>query len=520
MAGGKLSPRQKMINMMYLVLTALLAMNISKDILDALSKIQRDLESSAAAIYRGNQQVYNEFVTAAMEQKRAEEYKEKAFQVKAIADETFDLIEQIKTDLIALHGEVSEDGKIPGADKMEKAANYLLNSEKIGGKDGGKKLRIQITEFREKLVEMVRDNPVLVEALNDEFDTSPQPVGKDGVTTDWERAEFEHIPLAGILTFMASYQSKIRSAESSVILELQKYIDKGTIKFTGVKPVVMPQSTFITTGDSFRAEVFLAAFDENQDPEILIYEVGADSSFIGDGKPLPADRIQNGTGHVRFAGSSPGEKRYGGIIRLGGGDNPVEEKFFINFNVAPPTAVISPTAMNVLYRGVDNPLEIGVPGVDPKDITVTGPGVSKKGDGTYVADVTRVQGTEMKINVSVKDRPGTQSKTFRIKGLPPATGMIYGNRTNIYSESAVQNLTVEAAFKDFPFDLQLKVIQFDIVVPGFPPKTIRGTQLDAGVKQQIQTLRPGTSITIRNIRAEGPRGMKITDVSPISFDVN
>jgi len=518
MAGGKLSPRQKMINMMYLVLTALLAMNISKDILDALSKIQRDLESSAEAVYRGNQQVYNEFVTAAMEQKRAVEFKDMAFSVKAIADETFDFIEQIKTELVALHGEIGEDGKLPGADKMEKAANYLLNSEKIGGKDAGRKLREQIATFRESLVALVKDNPVLVEALNDEFDTSPQPVGKDGVTTDWERAEFEHIPLAGIMTFMASYQSKVRSAESSVILELQQYIDKGTIKFTGVKPVIMPQSTFITTGDTFRAEVFLAAFDENQDPEIILYEVGPDSSFIGEGKSLK--NISNGTGFVRFPASTTGERRWGGIIRLGGGDNPVEEKFFGTYNVSPPTAVISPTAMNVLYRGVDNPLEISVPGVDPKDIDVTGPGISKKPDGTYVADVTRVQGTEMKINVSVKGRPGTQSKTFRIKGLPPATGMVYGNRTTIYSKSAAQNLKVEAAFKDFPFDLSLTVTQFDIVVPGFPPKTIRGTQLDGGVRQQIQTLRPGTSITIRNIRAQGPKGMNITDISPISFDVN
>ncbi|MCC5916827.1 MAG: gliding motility protein GldM [Cryomorphaceae bacterium] len=524
MAGGKLSPRQKMINMMYLVLTALLAMNISKDILDALTKVQRDLESSASAVNRGNVQVYNEFTAAAAEKpERAEKWRVKAFQVKDVADETFDLIETIKTELIALHGEIGDDGKIPGADKREKAANYLLNSKKMGGEDKGKELREQMSKFRENLIKVIGEtNPGLVSSLKEEFSTDPKPINKDGTTAEWEKAEFEHIPLAGVLTFLSSYQAKIRNAEASVISELQKNIDKGTLKFTGVKPVILPISTFVTTGDSFRAEVFLAAYDKDQEPEVILYDGWKDdSTFIGEGRPLTEAQIRNGAGHVRFSASQPGEKRWGGIIRIGGGDNITEEKFWGTYNVAPPSAVISPTAMNVLYRGVDNPLEIGVPGVDPKNLTVSGPGVSPKGDGTYVADVTRVQGTEMKITVGIKDKPGfSQSKTFRIKGLPPATGMVYRNRSTIYSKSAVQNLTVEAEFKDFPFDLNLEVISFDIVVPGFPPKTIRGTKLDGSVRQQIQTLRPGTSITIRNIKAKGPKGINVQDISPISFDVN
>lgn len=522
MAGGKLSPRQKMINMMYLVLTALLALNISKDILDALSKLQYDLESSASAIHRGSQKIYNDFLIAAEENpERAGEWKERAFEVQAVADETFNMIEVIKDELVDLHGEYDEDGKLPGADKREKAANYLLNPEKMGGADGGRKMREQLNKFREKLKEMVDNNPQLIETLDKEFDTSPQPIGKNSVTTaEWEKVLFDHVPLAGVMTFLSSYQSKIRSAEASVITELQKQIDAGTLKFTGVKAVVMPKSTYVTTGDSFRAEVFLAAFDETQEPEIVLYEYDRDSNRIGEGTVLSAEHVRNGAGMVSFPANQTGERFWGGVIRIGSGESVVERDFMESYTVAPPSAVISPTKMNVLYRGVDNPLEISVPGVDPSNLEVSGPGVSAKGDGSYIADVTKVQGTEIDINVSVKGKPFRQSKKFRIKGLPPATGMVLKNRSTIYSKNAIKNAVIEAEYKDFAFDLTLQVLSFDVVIPGFPPQTIRGTRFDDGAKKRIDALRPGSTIVIRNIKAKGPKGINVTDISQISFDVN
>lgn len=522
MAGGKLSPRQKMINMMYLVLTALLALNISKDILDALSKIQYDLESSASAIHRGSQKIYNEFLIAAEENPaRAEEWKNKAFEVQNVADETFDLIETLKTELVALHGEIGDDGKLPGADKREKAGNYLLNPEKMGGADGGRKMREQLNKFREKLVSMVEGNEQLVATLEKEFDTSPQPISKDGMATaEWEKVLFDHVPLAGVMTFLSSYQSKVRSAEASVIAELQKQIDAGTLKFTGVKAVVMPKSTYVTTGDSFRAEVFLAAFDETQEPEIILFEYDRDSNRIGEGTPLSPDRIRSGAGLVNFAANQTGERLWGGIIRIGSGESAVEREFIESYTVAPPSAVISPTKMNVLYRGVDNPLEISVPGVDPSNLEVSGPGLSRQSDGSYIADVTKVQGTEVDIVVSVKGKPFRQSKKFRIKGLPPATGMVLKNRSTIYSKNAVKNAVIEAEYKDFPFDLSLQVLSFDVVVPGFPPQTIRGTRFDDGVKKRIDALRPGSTIVVRNIKAKGPKGINVTDISDVVFDVN
>ncbi len=522
MAGGKLSPRQKMINMMYLVLTALLALNISKDILDALTKLQYDLESSASAIHRSSEKIYTDFMLAAEENpERAGQWRDRALEVQAVSNETFDFIENIKTELVALHGEIDEDGKLPGADKREKAANYLLNPEKMGGADGGRKMREQLNKFREKLKGMVDNNPSLAKTLDKEFDTSPQPIGKNSVATaEWEKVLFDHVPLAGVMTFLSSYQSKVRSAEASVITELQKQIDAGTLKFTGVKEVVVPKSTYVTTGDTFKAEVFLAAFDDTQDPEIVLYEYDRDSNRIGEGITLSGDQIKNGAGFISFPANQTGERFWGGVIRIGSGETAVERSFIQSYTVAPPSAVISPTKMNVLYRGVDNPLEISVPGVDPSQLEVSGPGVSRQGDGTYIADVTKVKGTEIDINVSVKGKPFRQSKKFRIKGLPPATGMVLKNRSTIYSKNAVKNATIEAEYKDFAFDLNLQVLSFDVVIPGFPPQTIRGTRFDDGVKKRIDALRPGSTVVVRNIKAKGPKGINVTDISDVVFDVN
>src|SRR5690606_6365032 len=295
---------------------------------------------------------------------------------------------------------------------------------------------------------------------------------------------------------------------------------KTDVKFTDVEPMVIAKSNYVTQGDEYEAQVFLAAYDATSEPQITI-----------EGKELSVEDIKNGRGTVRFKANSVGEHKWGGMItikQLG-----QEDKTFTikpqTYTVAPPSVVISPTKMNVLYRGVDNPLDIGVPGVDPSKLTVTGPGVKKLGNGSYMADVTNVSGREMQISVSVQevDENGKTvsrnmgSKEFRVKGLPPAVGSVFGKSEGIMSKSLLSRAEVEAKYQDFPFDLDLTVTGFEIAVPGFPPEQVRGNKLPEGVKTRIDRLKPGQTVSIRNIKAvvQG-KGTRVPQIGNISIDVN
>ena len=504
-----------MINMMYLVLTALLALNISKDILNALTKLNDSLDATVQTVDKKNAEIYSAFAAAASENpEKAGPWKDKALQVKSKSDALYKYIEDMKEKLIEVSGGKDEETGLPKSlDAREKPANYLLNQKHAA------ELKKEIDEYRNFVTQFVSEKPQLKANIETNFNTGDQVVGKDNVKVSWESANFEHFPLAAILPFLTDYQAKVRNTESDVISELQYNIGKADLKFTGVRAIVMPKSNYVTQGDEYEAEVFLAAYDDTQEPEITI-----------NGAPLSSDNIENGKGLVKFKANTVGEQKWAGVIKISQiGKDPIEYPIEASYTVAPPSVVISPTKMNVLYRGVDNPLDIGVPGVDPSKLNVTGPGIKKLGNGTYMADVTNVRGTEMKISVSVQetDENGKSinrqmgDKTFRIKGLPPAVGSVFGKSEGIMSKSLLSRAVVEANYQDFPFDLSLNVTGFEVAVPGFPPEQVRGNKLPEGVKTRISKLKPGQTISIRQIKAVvAGKGTRVPQIGNISIDVN
>jgi gliding motility-associated protein GldM len=218
-----------------------------------------------------------------------------------------------------------------------------------------------------------------------------------------------------------------------------------------------------------------------------------------------------------------GTKKWSGEIRLI--TNGEEKTYAINeqtYNVAPPSVVISPTKMNVLYRGVDNPLEVSVPGVDPSNLIVNGPGVKKVGND-YIADVTRNSGGTMKISVSVKEEDGSTksmgSKEFRVKNLPDATGEIFGKTEGLMSANLIKKGKVDAVFNNFDFELPLRVTSFQIIVPPFAPIDCKGNTLSSNAKAALDKAKPGTPVIIRNIKATTEKGIK-PKVAPITIDLN
>jgi len=507
MAGGNLSPRQKMINMMYLVLTALLALNVSREVMDAFYEVMIGQEASIETVEKQNANIYAAFEAAAAENAvKAGPWRDKANDVKAKSNELYATIDRMKKEVIEMsggHDEESGDVNKPSKmDDLETAPNYFILGKK------GAELKAAMTAYREYLKEQAGENTFLKSNLESTFDFSD--VKYDGANISWEQSKFEHYPLISVLTFLTAMQSDIRTSEANVIDHLQKNIGRSDLKFTGVRTVVMPKSTYVTQGGEYEADVFLAAFDDTQEPTVII-----------NGQELSAEDIVGGVAKVKFPANKVGQTTWNGEIRLT--QNGEEKVFPVEgaFNVAPPSVVISPTKMNVLYRGVDNPLEVSVPGVDPSLLVVTGPGISKKGN-EYIADVTRNKGGEIKIAVGVREGDKTVSmgsKVFRVKNLPDAAGSIFGKTEGLMSANLIKKAKVEAKFQNFDFELPLKVTSFQIIVPPFAPIDCKGNTLSSNAKAALDKAKPGTPVIIRNIKAATGKGIK-PKVAPITIDLN
>ncbi len=507
MAGGKLTPRQKMINMMYLVLTALLALNVSREVMDAFYEVMVSQEASIETVEKQNSSIYTAFEAAAAENPvKAGPWRDKANEVKSRSAALYQQIEDLKRGVIEASGGADEESGDPNKpskmDDLESSPNYFL----IQG--NGAKLKAALADYREFMKSEAEGNNLLVSSIDGTFDLSDHT--HDGTTISWEQHKFEHFPLISVLTFLTKMQSDIRTSEANVIDYLQKNITASDLKFTGVRTVVMPKSTFVTQGGEYEADVFLAAFDDTQDPTVTI-----------NGQELAAEDIVGGVAKVRFPANRVGETTWNGEIKLV--QNGEEKVFPVEgaFNVAPPSVVISPTKMNVLYRGVDNPLEISVPGVDPSNLIVSGTGVKKTSKG-YIADVTRNRGGELKISVSVKDGDKTTnmgSKLFRVKNLPDASGSIFGKSEGLMSANLIKKAKVEAKFNNFDFELPLTVTSFQIIVPPFAPIDCKGSSLNSNARAALDKAKPGTPVIIRNIKAKTGKGIK-PKVAPITIDLN
>ena len=327
-------------------------------------------------------------------------------------------------------------------DEYQEITAYLVGSEPGSPKEGeftARDLKQKLEAFRDELKAVS-----FTDFVGNEFKVSPGLkasleqtfVYPDEMEDDkevlWEAANFFDVPIAAVIPILSKLQIDVENAKSNMMTELIAGIEGKSYKFTNLMPLVVPESNYILRGDSFRADVLLAAFDATNSPDIYVDDRafdGRDSTLLAyDGKdPLS---IEGGLGKLRIStkGMQLGEKNYKGLIRFQGPDGNVGDYPFYTpeFTVAEPALVVSPTKMNVFYRGVPNPVEISVPGVssDKLDVRITG-GHRIKPDGeTFIVEPGA--GTEAEIVVtatlpdgSKKSLPGREFRVKRIPTLPP-----------------------------------------------------------------------------------------------------
>jgi gliding motility-associated protein GldM len=549
MGHGKETPRQKMIGMMYLVLTAMLALNVSAEVLDAFRLVNEGIKNTTEIFSQKNETIYKEFeAEVAKNEQKALEWKNKAFDVKSQADELYDYLQNLKVTIVkknqgknieeneALSEKdgkiVIDQAKVTGENKTSKTTSYLIGNEKNGK---AYDLKEKINEFRENLLEMVSDeDKKVIEAISSSLDTSDPPPLEDREPKTWEIKHFYEIPLGAILPILSKIQADVRNAESEMIQYLFNQIEAGSFSFNKLEATVIPNSNNIIKGNEYRAEVFLAARDTTAPPKILIgkwdsvrnedgtYDVEMteieDSLDIQGGKGIYSKKMQR-----------IGSHEWGGIIKLMGPDgNFIKKPFKQKFQVSRPNVVISPTKMNVFYVGIPNPVSISIPGIPAEDVraTMTNGSIYKVGPGNYEVkprssqrnSIIRVQG---KVDDNFRSY-GTQE--FRVKDLPTPTAQVAGMAGGEIREEKLRIQSgIYAKMEDFLFDLEYEVTQYTITTTdrGGYLKEIKkqGFRFDDEVVDWLKSnVARNRKVNFEDIKAVGPDG-KIKDLNPITFTV-
>ncbi|MCJ7820834.1 MAG: gliding motility protein GldM, partial [Bacteroidales bacterium] len=441
MAHGKETPRQKMIGMMYLILTAMLALNVSKEAVEAFKKVDQSLTKTTANYIRKNNITYAEFDAAAAENpEKAGKWKAKADEVRSRADEIFNYLQDLKVEIVrTAEGEDSPallpDNQIDIFQDKKIDEPNIPSEILIGADEKGKanSLKALMEDYRSFLVETLDGKDLTAEqsilsALN-----TDDPKNLEGQTERWANSNFQTLPLVAVITILSKMQVDVRNSEADVLNFLFTQIDAASFKFNRIIPAVIPIATYIFQGNDYEAKIFVAATDTTQDPEIFIGNYSTSTNADGttayemasDAIKLPVD--ESGVGLYRLRPGGIGDRSYKGVIRMKAPDGSLRSyPFNSSYSVGAPNVVVSPTAMNVLYQGIQNPMDISVPGVgsDKLSVKMTN-GDIKKGKyknyrGDWIAQ-PRSLGQNAQIIVSANINGKVQNfppVEFRVRRIP------------------------------------------------------------------------------------------------------
>ena len=527
MSNVKLTPRQKMINMMYLVLTAILALNVSAEVLNAFKTVNDGIGTSNASLQSKNADTYS--ILSKQYQKDSLKAKEafvKAEKAKVLSSRLYALLDQYKSQMIKDAGGIDNlSGKIKRDDDIDIATRLFVENNGKTGKD----LKLKIDSTRLELLNLLEgaDRTEAEKSMPLKTDEA-----RDGKT--WEYAKFNLVPVVAAVTLLSKYQNDLLSAESHIIETLFGGIDRDKHKVDKMAAMVMSPSSFVLQGESYKADVMVAAYSSTQHPEVFIGQFNqsikkdehgnyAMISSASDALPLTNAQkvgVEGGSGKILMPGNAVGNKKYTGVVRVKAPNEGYEfYPFEGEYQVAPKVAVVSPKMMNVMYIGLDNSLDVSVPGVAASDVSAEFDGqgkLVKSADGNYIALPSKPGHVKIIVKAKVNGRDmvmGTQE--FRAKMVPDPISTVDG----AYDGGKISIAKMKASRAIIP-----KVVNFDFLVHftvesykmSFRshkdnnislPITVIGPVYDSQVKDIIEhRLQAGDDVFFDDIIVRGPAG--------------
>ena len=543
MAGGKLSPRQKMINMMYLVLTALLALNVTKEVINAFVTINESVVLSNENIDKKNQNTYAAFAQAmSVDGAKYADVNKRAENVRKGSKELNKFIDETKVVLIRESERLSEGDSTPTLPAMDNKEDYDTPTRIMIGKDDhtgqgavASDLKKRLEDFKKLIISNAPEasRSEYEKRLNTLLNTNDPEKVEDGKRS-WEMMSFYHNPVVATVALLSKFQTDIRNAESQVAEDLFNSVGKFDFRPDRLTPKVIPNTTVVTNGSNYEADVFLAATSSTLAPDVFVNATFDSTTGICkgcEGQPLPS---LGGYSKFTQASTGEGERKWNGVIRVTKGDGKMDYyPFNATYVAQKPNSVVSAEKMNVLYIGVDNPMAISVPGVSSDKVKVnpSGAGIVLKpnptaGAGHYMATVTTVG----KSNISVSAEIGGKvipmgSFEYRVKKVPDPVATIASSKGGPINKNIVAAGTLIPTLENFDFELFFRITGFKmtIVRKGKDPyeKETTGNQLTQEMRDMVASTRPGDKIFFEYIKAKMATGadQSTRTLSPMAFTV-
>lgn len=508
MAGGKMGPRQRMINLMYLVFIAMLALNMSKEVLSAFGILNEKISDANIAADNRNEAFLASLQGKASEQ--PEQYGDlikEAQEVETLSSGLDDYIAGVKADMIK---EFEDPTDYEVQDKGDYLNQKFFNGDNLSPE--GQAFKDNIEKYRDGMIEIVGESyPQIAEELEKKFYTGVEE-NRDGVKIEWMHYHYEGYPSIASRTKMTQMQADIKAIQNELLSAMLQGEQAAQLSMNNYQAIVLPEKSAFYSGENFKGKVVLGRYDNSTSFDKIIVR----------GKEMQAT---NGEILLDFPAGNVGTQEIVGELQFKEGDEVVTLPFKDSYAVInrPNSATISADKMNVVYRGVENPMTIGFAGVSDNNVTANATGLSKVNGSSYV--MRPGSGYEVKINVSAVLPDGgnaTDSKTFRIKDIPSPVGAIRGETGMAkMQKNQLAISTVSAELPDFDFDLDIVVTGFKFSVPGQPSVQVNGSKLDGRAADVLNRAPRGSTVQIFDINAQirGNSGYMLPKVSPVLIEL-
>ena len=512
------SPRQKMINLMYVVLMAMLALNVSNEVLNGFSIVEESLKRTTANATKENLAIYDDFgAQMKANPQKVKEWYDKAMQVRQMSDSLFNMIDELKVAIVKeADGKDGDLHNIRNKEDMEAANQVML----APGRGRGKELFDAVNAYRKQMLDMAigtRQKKTISEILTTTIPENMRTLGKN-----WQEYMFESMPAAAAVTLLSTLQSNVRYTEGEILHTLEQNIDVKDIRVNELNAFVIPNSQTIVRGDKFSAKIVMAAVDTTMVPDI----------YIGNQKVTLHDNV-----YERICGATGDFTLAGYLETVNGNGDRVRRDFSQKYTVVDPSATVSADLMNMLYAGYSNPISVSVPGVPLNKIqaTMTGGTLTPTGPGKYIARPTKVgENAVITVTSTNTGRPQQMGQfTFRVRKLPDPTPFIptrdeQGNPSRfkgggIPKGSLMGIESIGAAIDDGILDIAFRVVSFETVffdnMGNAVPMASNGAQFSERQKDTFRKLARNRRFYISRVFAVGPDGIQRTLQNPMEIIV-
>jgi len=508
----KISPRQKMINLMYVVLMAMLALNISTEVLNGFSVVEESLNRTTGNSSKENDAIFGELDQ--MMRKNPQKVKQwfvMASTVREMSDSLYNYAQALKVAIVReADGEKGDPLNIEGKDNIEAASYIMLNP----ANGQGHKLYEAINSYRSRILQFVTDpRQKKIIASNLSTEVPHHSMGKN-----WEEYMFENMPVAAAVTLLSKLQSDVRYAEGEVLHTLVANVGLKDLRVNKLQAFVVPSQTRLYPGETMTAQMFMGAVDSTQQPQVFVNGQLIKGNQITVKAGAPGKHTLSGYILIKDLTGNVLRRNFSQDYWVTGGPQPKEYISPQGMQKVPPfdgMATIAADLMNVLYAGFDNPITISIPNTSQHDVqaTMSGGSLVARGGGHFIARPSAV-GQPVTISVSAKGRKIGEYQ-FRVRKLPdPSPYIAMGAdrfKSGVLSKAALMSAPgIQAAIDDGLLDIPFSVTSFRVVffdnMGNAVPLASNGASFSPQQKEQFRQLSRNKRFYITNVVVHGPDG--------------